>query len=448
MKWAKKLYLLFIIILFLSFINDAFALDFKKRILPNGLVLIHSENHNLPVVMVSLIIKGGMINEPYDKAGLANIVGETLTEGTIKRNSKQLSEEIDFIGASLSTEVNEDYMSIELSVLKKDIEKGFEILSDVIVNPTFPEEEIKRKKEQIKGYLKRMEEEPSIVGLRICKKEVFGDHPYGRMVAGEIETIDSINRDDIVDFYKKYFRPDNSILSIVGDISIDEVDNILAKYFNRWKSEMADKSDGIENLQEKSYSRVNKKKMIRFNKDITQANIIIGSLGISRDDPDYYAFSVMNYIFGGGGFSSRLMKKIRDEMGLVYDVHSIFTPSKQPGMFMIGLQTRNESVGIALSEINKQIEKIRSEYVTDEELANAKSFLIGNFKRRLDTNRKIADFLSLVEFYKLGDDYIVRYPEYINKVTKEDVLRVAKKYLDQENFITVIVANQNQIKLD
>lgn len=448
MKLSKKLYSIVIIILFLSFINDAFALDFKKRTLPNGLVLIHSENHNLPVVMVNLVVKAGMVNEPGDKAGLANIVGETLDEGTKNRNSKQLSEEIDFIGASLSADVNEDYISIDLSILKKDVEKGFEILSDVIINPTFPEEEIKRIKEQIKGYLKRMQEEPSIVGLKLCKKEVFGEHPYGRLVAGEIETIDKINRDDIVDFYKKYFKPDNSILSIVGDISVSEVDNILSKYFKDWKDDRTDKINEEKISHNKDSIGLIKKKMIRFHKDITQANIIMGSIGISRDDPDYYAYSVMNYIFGGGGFSSRLMKKIRDEMGLAYDVYSLFTPNKQPGMIRIGLQTKNESVGVALDEINKQINKIRSDYVTDEELSNAKSFLVGNFKRRLDTNRKIADFLSMVEFYGLGEDYLVKYPEYINKVTKEDVLRVARKYLDPEKFVTVIVANQNNIKLD
>jgi len=452
----KNLGRLFLIILFLylllGFTGYACAIDFKKKVLPNGLILINSENHNLPVVMVSLILKAGMINEPPEKAGLANLVSETLAEGTISRTSRQISEELDFIGASFDTETTEDYISIDLSVLKKDVERGFGILSDVLINPVFPEEEIKRKKEQIKGYLKKLEEEPSMIALKACKKEVFGEHPYGRMVIGEMETVNSIERDDILRFYRDFFKPNSAILTIVGDISEKEIDEIVGRYFGKWDIDRKSLYDTLnvgKIIQSKDTANPEKKgKVIRLHKDITQANIIMGGIGISRDNPDYYALSVMNYIFGGGGFSSRLMKKIRDDMGLAYDIHSLFTPNKQLGMIRIGLQTRNEAVKTAIGEIYRQMEKMRNEYVTDTELSEAKSFLIGNFKRRLDTNRKIADFLSMVEFFNLGDDYLEKYPEYINSVTKDDILRVARKYLIPENFVTVIVANQKYLNID
>ena len=153
----------------------------------------------------------------------------------------------------------------------------------------------------------------------------------------------------------------------------------------------------------------------------------MGHLGISRDNPDYYAVSVMNYLLGGGGFSSRLMQSVRDKMGLAYDVHSFFSAYKEEGSFQIGVQTKNESANVALDEILRQIERMRNEIVSDEELSDAKAYLTGSFLRRLDTSRKIADFFASVEFYGLGADYIAKYPSYINSVTKGRCVESCKK---------------------
>ena len=155
----------------------------------------------------------------------------------------------------------------------------------------------------------------------------------------------------------------------------------------------------------------------------------------------------MNYILGGGGFASRLMKSVRDDMGLAYSIHSLFSANKETGRFEVEVQTKNESAATVVREILKQIKHIKTECVTEDELGDAKSYLTGSFPRRLETSRKIADFLAVSQFYNLGDDYIEKYPEHINKVTKEDVLRVAKKYLDDENYILVVVGNQKIIKI-
>ena len=189
------------------------------------------------------------------------------------------------------------------------------------------------------------------------------------------------------------------------------------------------------------------RKVIRIEKDLTQANIIFGNIGISRDNPDYYAVSVMNYILGGGGFSSRMMQSIRDKMGLAYDVHSFFAAYRETGFFQAGLQTKNETANTAVDEMIKEIEKMKTEAVSDEELSEAKAYLTGSFPRRLDTNRKIADFLASIEFYNLGLEYDKKYPDYINSVTKQDVLRVAKKYLTPEDGVLVVVADQKKAQL-
>ncbi len=421
--------------------TDVFALDVNKKLLNNGLIVLHSEKHNIPIVMVTMIVKASPLDEPKEKAGLANLVAELLDEGTKNRKSSEISEEIEFIGASLGASAGGDYTTITLSVLKKDVEKGFELFSDIVLNPVFPQEELDRKRELIKGSLKQREEEPSFLADRAFKKEIFGEHPYGRQIEGTTETLSVINREDLIKFHQKYFIPNNAILSVVGDLTPDELNSLIKKYLGSWKiAEMPEKQ--INPMPEEKT-----KKVIKIEKDVTQANIIIGHLGISRDNPDYYAVSVMNYILGGGGFSSRLMQRIRDDMGLAYDVHSFFAPGKEKGVFQAGVQTKNESANTAITEIIKQIERIRKEEVSDIELADAKAYLTGSFPRRLDTNRKIADFLATIEFYNLGLDYAEKYPSYINSVTKEDVLRVAKKYLAPENFVLVVVANQKKAEL-
>ncbi|MEK6653182.1 MAG: pitrilysin family protein [Nitrospirota bacterium] len=435
------LIVLFLCSMLFALCPDTYALDSNRKILPNGLTVLYSEKHNIPIVMVTMIIKASPLDEPKEKAGLATLVAGLLDEGTKNRKSTEISEEIEFIGASLGSYAGSDYTTVTLSVLKKDMEKGFELFSDIALNPIFPQEELDRKRDRIKGSLKQREEEPSFLAGRAFSKEVFGEHPYGRLTEGSVETLSAITREDLTKFHSKYFIPNNVILSIAGDLTSVELDSLIKKYLASWKAAAVPEKKINPMPEERT------KKVIKIEKDITQANVIIGHLGVSRDNPDYYAISVMNYILGGGGFSSRLMQKIRDEMGLAYDVHSFFVPNKERGVFQAGVQTKNESANMAIGEILKQMEKIRQEKVSDQELADAKAYLTGSFPRRLDTNRKIADFLASVEFYNLGQDYAEKYPSYINAVTKEDVLRIAQKYLDPENFILVVVANQKKAGL-
>jgi len=461
-KFKKHILICLLLTAFCLLSSNIDALEVKKTVLTNGLTVLHSEKHSLPIVMMTLLVKASPLNEPQEKAGLANLTAELLTEGTKNRKSSDISEEIEFIGASLNTSAGKDYTVITLSVLKKDIHKGFELFSDILLHPVFPQNEIERKKGLIKGSLRQREEKPSFLAERAFKREVFGEHPYGRLVEGSTETIDNIKREDMIKFYSDYFLPNNSILSVVGALTTEELDILIKRYLGEWK-----KADNYhpplippvkggrapsplagEGKGEGGFSDGKKiKKVIRIDKDLMQATILLGHLGISRDNPDFYAVSVMNYILGGGGFSSRLMQSIRDEMGLAYDVHSFFSSHKQGGIFQIGVQTKNESANTVIDEIRRQMNKIREEKVSDEELSDAKSYLTGSFPRRLDTNRKIADFLATVEFYNLGLDYVEKYPGYINSVTKDDILRVARKYLDPENYVLVVVANQEKATL-
>ena len=413
----------------------------EREILSNNMVLLHAERKALPIVTVVMAVKAGSVVEPSNKAGLAYLTAALLNEGTKKRTSRDISEAIEFVGGSLSASAGADYATISLTLLKKDIDLGFDLLSDMLINPVFNEDEIKRKKRITKNWLIQQNEEPSVVASIAFSKAVFGEHPYARQVQGTTESLDLISRQDIINFHNTFFAPNNTIMSVVGDISRDELKALLNRHMGSWKQK------AIPSTPLPGISAKNNPTVIKLNKELTQANIILGHLGISRDNPDYYAVTVMNYILGGGGFASRLMDNIRDNKGLAYDVHSFFSASKLSGSFQAGLQTKNESANTAIEEVFREMERIRTEPVSDKELQDAKSYLTGSFPLRIDSNSKIAGFVLAVEFNNLGLDYVDKYPSLINAVTQEDILRVAKKYLDTKNYVLVVVGNLDKANL-
>jgi zinc protease len=438
MKRALLYLLLTVLLLTLS--SQALALEVNRKVTPEGLTILHVERNHLPMVVFVLLVNSGAVHEPAELAGLASLTAKLLEEGTERRTSTEISDEIEFIGARYSSSAGMDYTTLSFTVLKRDLKKGFDVFADVLLNPVFPEDEVARVKELVKGSLKQREENPSFVARKAFLKEVYGDHPYGRIVAGTPETVEAVGRDDIVEFHSTYFVPNNSILAVVGDINAVELDGLLEKFFGNWKAGL---------LRERDISPPEKpsRNIVKIDKDLTQANIMLGHLGVRRDNPDYYALMLMNYILGGGGFSSRLMASVRDEMGLAYDVHSYFSPGKLSGSFEAGVQTKNVSANKVIEEILRQIRLIREQKVSSKELEDAKAFLIGSYPRKFDTMGKVAGFLVQVEFFGLGLDYIEQYPELIRSVSELDVLRVAKKYLDPENHVLVVVANQEEANI-
>lgn len=437
--------LIFFIIVAIAFLLplEGYGFGINQKTMQDGLTILHLNRQNIPAVALTLLINASPLHEPAGKDGLAHLTAKMLLEGTASRTSRQLHEELDFIGASLNVNVTHDYTSITLTVLKKDLQKAFEILSDVLINPSFDEKEIERRKAIIIGSLRQREEEPSYLAKREFNKILFSDHPYGRVIEGSKESLENITRKDIISFYNDRFRPNLSILSVAGDVTLEEIEQFVKRQLKDWP--VTDRDKSLENNKLEIVKRQISQKISIIHRDITQANIIFGHLGIERSNPDFYALSVMNYILGGGGFASRLMKSVRDDLGLTYGISSYFSLNKHIGSFEIEVQTKNESAMQVVKEIIRQIEKIQVEDVSQQDLTDAKSFLIGSFPRRLETNRKIADFLALIYFFNLGKDYIEKYPEYIQNVTAEDIKRVAKKYLNSKDYVLVITGNEELI---
>ena len=411
----------------------------QRYVLDDGMVLLVKENHAVPVVMVNMIIKAGGVMEPADKAGLAHLTAGLLTKGAGDMSATQISESIEFIGGSLSFGATDDYVSGGLTVLKKDTDTGFSLLAKTLLQPKFDQSEVDRLKKSVKAGIIRGEQDPGTVASKAFAKAVFGDrHPYGIPTEGTAETLDNITRDDVVSFYGRLYAPNNCIMAVVGDISPDEAKALVAKYLAGWQK---------KDIPVPSFPPIPEPKGVQYvkiDRDITQANILMGHIGISRENPDYYTLYVMNYILGGGGFSARILDRIRDDMGLAYSAYSYFMPNKYVGSFIVGMETKNASAKKAIDETLKLVEQIRREPVTDKELKDAKDYITGSFPLKQDTNSKIASLLTQVEFYNLGLDYFDMYEREINKVTKDDIQKAAQKYLHPDELYIVVVANQKE----
>lgn len=413
----------------------------RRVMMKNGLILIVAERPTLPMVTIEILVKAGSLREPREKAGLANLTAELLPLGTPSRTALEISEAIEFVGGGLSASGSTDFASVSLTVLKRDLDLGLELLADVLMRPAFREEEITRKVRELQGSIRRKEEDPGTVVQEAFAAKLFGEHPYGRPVEGTEESLAKITRKDLVQFHQRYYVPNNSILAAAGDVTLEEMQRALEKHFQGWARKMVSPLEGFAVTPPAS------RQVVKIDRPVTQANIVWGHLGIGRNDPDYYAVSVMNLILGGGGLTSRLMRSIREERGWAYDVHSFFDARRLPGSFEVNLQTKNETAGPAVEEVFDQIQIIRENGVTAVELEEAKGFLTGSFPLRFETNRQVVSFLAAVEFYGLGIDYPERYPEIIRAVTREDVLRVARKYLHPNRGVLVFLADPAEAKV-
>jgi len=413
----------------------------QRMVLPNHLVLLVCEEHSLPFVTFQLLINSGSRQDPSGQEGLANLTARGLLLGSLNRSVNTINEEVDFMGASLNAWVGKDVATLSLRILKKDLDKGFDLFMEALRRPVFPEEEIRREIEKTLAAIQSAEDEPGEVAQKEFQKTLFLKNPYGHPVGGTKESVPRLKREAILRFYQTYYHPNNSILAVVGDITVEEIRKKIIPHLANWPMAEIPKVPFTGAF-------ANERKMIKIDRGITQANIVLGHAGISRDNPNFYPFTVMNYILGSGGFSSRLVEEIRIKRGLAYSVTSYFDAGKYPGSFQIVLQTKNSSAREAISIALQQMERIRKDPVSEKELEGAKKYLIGSFPMRLDTQGKLASFITAVEYHGLGFDYASRYPSLIQSVTKGDVLRVAQKYLFPEKSILVVVANLKEAGMD
>lgn len=416
-------------------------LDVERVVLPNGLVLLLSENHSTPSVSINVIVLAGSRFEADDKAGLASLTGALLDSGTTTRTSQQIAETVEAVGGHLTTFGDYQSSGVVVTLLSRDTELGLEIASDLLLNSTFPDDKVHQEIARRVAQLKSRLDEPRIQASDLFNEIVFGAAPLHRPSVGYDRTVSALTRADIERLYRRFYVPNNTIIAIVGDIDRVEIKARVASLFGSWaRSEFESPSVIKPQRQTAPITR-----FVTVPKE--QVNIFIGHVGIARGNADFYSLLVMDTILGSSpGFTSRIPRVLRDEQGLAYSTFSTITSSAtlDPGRFIAFIGTAPANLGRAVAGLRSEIQRIVDEPVTAEELEVAKLYLTGSFVFRFQKNAQIADFLIDAEVYGLGFDYLERYPELIRAVTVEDISRVARKYIDPMSLTMVAVGPVDQ----
>ncbi len=413
----------------------------ERWTMANGLVVLLVERHTIPAVEAHLVIKTGSVADPSGREGLAALTADLLTKGTATRSAVEIAEAIDFIGGSVTAQASDDVSALTLTALKKDLPTALGVMADVLLHPAFPPAEVERQRRDTLSGIREAKDDPEDVAEKAFAPLVFGPHPYRHPVWGFETTVPLLTREEVVAFHRTYYRPNNAILALVGDLGSREARRLVQGVLGAWEKA------AVPPLIVPPAPPVAEKTVSLIEKDLTQATIVLGHLGIARNDPDFYPVTVMNYILGGGGFASRLMTTIRDNRGLVYGISSGFDAKRFPGSFSVNLQTKTASADEAIGAVLEEIRRIREGGGTEAELRAAQDYLAGSFPLRLDTNAKLAGLLATVEFYGLGLGYFEDYPRAIRAVTLDDVRRVAVKHLDPERYVLVVVGKTSELAL-
>jgi len=403
-----------------------------REVLPNGMVLLVAERSTLPIVVVRFHTRAGSVYDPPDAGGLANLTADMLTRGTAKRAAPELDRAIEFVGGSLEGDAGRDGATVSLSVLKKDLRMGLDLLAEVVLTPAFPETELKRRSEEVAANIERSEQDPGAVASRLMAQLLYPGHPYSRPVTGTVESVKKLTRDQLVAFHRANYRPDATTVAVVGDVTRDEVRSELLSRFGGWTTPAAPRPL----IPPTPTSPPVEAREVR--RDLTQATVSLARPGIKQDHPDYFPLTVANYILGGGS-ASRLYMTVREERGLAYSVYSTLALGRYGAGYFIGLQTRLDGVDEAVRVTKAEMARMTRELVTSRELDLAKSYLIGSYPLRLDTSGKMASLLVVVEENQLGLDWPDRFKAGIAKVTAADVKRVAAVYMDPATFSSVTV---------
>jgi zinc protease len=403
-----------------------------REVLPNGIVLLVAERPAVPIVAVRLLTRAGAAFDPDDRAGLANLTSALLTRGTAKRTGPEIDSAIEFVGGSLEAAAGRDGLTVALAVQKKDLSLGLDLLSEVVLSPTFPAAEVTRKVAEIQAAIQRSEEDPGTLATRALSRLVYPNHPYGRPVEGTRESVARLTRDDVVKFYGRHARPDATVVAVVGAVTVDEARREIIARLGSW----ARPSDPPPPLTPPTTAMTPREETIK--RELTQSTLMFGRRAVRQTDPDYFPLSVASYVLGGGS-ASRLYTRVREESGLAYAVHSWVSPARYGAAFAVSAQTRTAEAPKVVAMIREELARMTREQVSNRELSLAKQYLIGSFPFRLDTSSKVADFLAAVEDQGLGLDYADRYKERIGRVTAKDVQDVAAKYFPPASFSLVTV---------
>jgi zinc protease len=405
-----------------------------RTVLSNGMVVYLLPDDEVPLVGVTALVRTGELYVPPERAGLASLTGHVMrTGGAGSMTPEEIDEKLEYVGASLSVDIGYDAGSAGLSVLKKDVDLGLGIFSEILMHPSFAAEKISLRKRQVAEEIRRENDVPYRILAREFRQILYGDHPYGRRVTGNRKSLAGLTRKDLVEFHARYFHPNNIILAVSGDFRGEEMLAKIEGAFGSWAREAVE-LPAPPPLEKRFFRSVN-----LVPKEINQSSIRIGHFGTTWENPDYFPITLMNYLLGGGDFTSRLVKTVRSDEGLAYYVGSSFVERHDLGFFAADCLTKSVSTSRSISLMLDTIEGMRRKSPGPEELSTARDAYINAFVFRFTTSGMIVDQLAENEYRGLPRDFLDTYVEKIKAVTGDDVLRAAREYLHPEKAIILVV---------
>jgi zinc protease len=407
------------------------ATTIQRIVSPGGIEAWLVQEPSVPMIAFDFSFRGGANQDPADKPGVATMATSLLDEGAGDLDSNSFHERVEAKAIQLGFSANRDQASGSLRTLSANQDEAFELLRLAVTSAHFDAVDIERIRDQMLSGLRRETTSPNEMANRRWWSTAFPGHPYGRPVRGTLESIPTITAADIKDYVRRVFARDTLKIAIVGDIDAATAGKFIDKVFGGLPA-----TGSLAAVPEVSPQGLGQK--IWIDLDVPQSVLILGGVGIARDDPDFMAAFVVNHVLGGGSFSSRLYREVREVRGLAYSVFSTLIPLDHAALFMTGTATRADRTGQTLEVLESEIRRLAEEGPTEDELAKSKSFLTGSYALRFDTSDKIAAQLVQIQLDDLGIDYIDKRNSLVEAVTLADVKRVAKRLLDGRMLITVV----------
>jgi zinc protease len=412
--------------------------DHFETTLANGLGLVVVEDKRLPLTSFRLAFRSGDANDPPELPGLSDMMTHLLTEGTATRTSRQIAEEVERLGATLTVGSGSDFTTVAASSLSLYADEVLELLAEVTLSPSFPQNEIDLARENTKQLLIQQRAQPNFLASERLAQVMFGEHPYAR-VSPTPESLDALTRDDFLRFRTSTFIPNNAVMIVVGDVERDSIVARVEQLLGKWKP------GTVPDLNFPPLpKRVARTAYLVDRPGSAQSNIVIANQGITRTSPDYFPMLLMHTVLGANA-SSRLFMNLREHKGYTYGAYSNLDARRQAGTFRATAEVRTPVTGASLHEFFTELERIRNEAVSDDEIRNAKSYLSGVFPIRIETQDGLIDQLVSIRMYDLPNDYLLTYRERINAVSTADIQRVAQNYVTPDRAAVVIVGDAAEV---
>jgi zinc protease len=405
--------------------------------LPNGIRLYLKEDHELPLVQVTAMAGAGSIGEPADKTGLGSLFASTLrTGGAGDYSPDSLDSALERVAADLSVATDTYATTIDLSAQSGDLEKGMAIIADLLRRPGFAPEKLELARKQLIEGIRRQNDNPASIASRALAKAVYGDHPLGRTPT--VESVSAVSRDNLVEFHHRYFHPNNLWFAVSGDFDREGLLQLFERLLGDWPRV------DFTPQPVPPVSGPSGPKVLVGKKEVSQTTVLLGELGIDKSDPDLQAVRVMNYILGGGGFNSRLMREVRSNRGLAYSVYSYYQVGRRlPGPFIAGFETKSASTLEVVGLVRRMMREMRERPVSEEELELARESLINSFVFAFTDTHAVVTQIMRLDYYDYPEGYLETYRDRVAEVTREDVLSAAREHLHPDRQAVILVGAEN-----